>query len=107
MAEGLKVTRKDFLKQTKSVDDGCVSFKSQPCPMLRENKCTVYQFRPRDCREYPHLDKPDFLAGSIGTIENYGTCPIIFNLYNRLKLSFAYDPAIDYIGDTDPELFTS
>lgn len=103
MARGLNITKNELLISTQPAEFDCVSFKSHPCPMLKENKCTVYQFRPRDCQEYPHLDKPDFLAGSIGTIENYGTCPIIFNVYNRLKSSFEYNPAIDYIGDSDPE----
>jgi Fe-S-cluster containining protein len=103
MAEGLKETSEKILAQTKPEDHNCVSFLKKPCPMLKDNKCTVYQFRPRDCQEYPHLDKPDFLAGSVGTIENYGTCPIVFNVYNRLKTAFSYDPNIDYIGDSNPE----
>jgi Fe-S-cluster containining protein len=103
LAKGLCLTQSEILAQTKVEDDGCVSFNKRPCPMLEHNKCLVYNFRPDDCREYPHLHKPDFLAGSIGTIENYGTCPIVYNVYNQLKHSFNYDPSVDYIGDQDPE----
>lgn len=103
MANGLQISEAGLLKKTKPEDSKCVSFRELPCPMLKENKCTVYEYRPRDCREYPHLDKPDFIGGSIGTIENYGTCPIIYNVYNRLKTAFNYDPSKDYIGNTDPE----
>ena len=103
MATGLGETEEEFQTRVKPAEFGAVTFKCQPCPMLKDNKCQAYEFRPRDCREYPHLDKPDFLAGSIGTIENYGTCPIIYNVYNRLKTAFTYDPATDYIGDQDPE----
>ncbi len=77
----------------------CVS----PCPMLKNSSCTVYEHRPDDCREYPHMHKPDFLGGSIGAIENYGTCPIVFNVYGQLKKTFHYDPKTDYIGQTNPE----
>jgi Fe-S-cluster containining protein len=83
--------------------DGLQVFQKMPCPLLDGNKCTAYGQRPDDCRGYPHLDKPDFLGGTIGFIENYGTCPIVFNTLNHLKTLFAYDPAKDYIGDRDPE----
>jgi len=83
--------------------DGLMVFQDKPCALLDGNKCTVYEHRPDDCRGYPHLDKPDFLGGTIGFIENYGTCPIVFNTLNHLKTLFAYDPVKDYIGDSDPE----
>jgi Fe-S-cluster containining protein len=102
LALGMGTSKKEILSRTKTEDGGIV-FCEKPCPMLRENKCTVYDHRPDDCREYPHLDKPDFIGGSIGFIQNYGTCPIVYNVYSRLKSCFAYDANKDYIGDTDPE----
>ena len=78
-------------------------FNRKPCPMLCGNRCTVYEARPTDCRGYPHLHQPDFLARSIMVIENYRVCPIIFNVYEALKEEFAYDPAVDYIGDEEQE----
>jgi Fe-S-cluster containining protein len=79
-------------------------FCQKPCPLLKDNRCTAYGLRPEDCRGYPHLDRPDFLGGSVGFIENYGTCPLVFHTYARMKTRFSYDPAVDYIGDLDPEL---
>lgn len=29
-----------------------------PCPFLKENLCTVYEFRPQTCRDFPF--RPDF-----------------------------------------------
>jgi Fe-S-cluster containining protein len=64
--------------------------------------CNVYAARPDDCRSYPHLHKDDFLSRSVGTIENYRICPIIYNVYERLKLAFpAYDRATDYTDEDD------
>ena len=80
------------------------TFCAKPCPMLEGDRCSVYEFRPDDCRNYPHLDRPDFLGGSVGFIENYGTCPIVFHVYSRMKAKFSYDPSRDYVGDNDPEL---
>jgi len=79
--------------------DGVLSFCQTPCPMLKGNLCSVYAARPDDCRSYPHLQHPDFLAGSVATIENYRVCPIVFNVYEKMKAALRYDPNIDYIGD--------
>jgi Fe-S-cluster containining protein len=103
LASGLGVSEGELRKSMREEVGETSVFCASPCPMLKENKCTVYQHRPDDCREYPHLHKPDFLGGSIGAIENYGTCPIVFNVYGQLKSRFHYDATRDYIGDSDPE----
>ena len=56
-----------------------------PCPFLANNKCSNYDCRPKDCRSYPHLHKKDFTSRLWGIIENYGICPIVFNVYEQLK----------------------
>ncbi len=60
-------------------------FNALPCPFLSNNRCTNYAYRPQDCRSYPHLHKDDFLFRLIGVIGNYSICPIVFNVYERLK----------------------
>ncbi len=103
LAVGMKITVAELIAQTRLESSAERVFCHRPCPLLADNKCKVYNDRPVDCRDYPHLDKPDFLANSIGTIENYRVCPIVFNVYNRLKMSFSYNPDKDYIGELDPE----
>ena len=60
-------------------------FKELPCPFLVDNKCSNYDCRPKDCRSYPHLHKKNFTSRLWGVIENYGVCPIVFNVYERMK----------------------
>ncbi len=31
-----------------------------PCPFLKDNLCTNYEYRPGDCQSYPHLHKDYF-----------------------------------------------
>ena len=39
-------------------EDGDQIFKSMPCPFLGEdNYCSVYDSRPKACRDYPHTDR--------------------------------------------------
>ena len=56
-----------------------------PCHFLHENKCTVYEARPTECREFPGLHKPGFIKRSFATFMHYGRCPIIFNVIEALK----------------------
>lgn len=102
LARGLETSEDKLRESMREEEDGSLVFCKTPCPLLSDNKCTAYAHRPDDCRLYPHLDRDDFLSLSIGIIENYGTCPIVFNVMTRLKKSFPYDASQDYIGDTDP-----
>jgi len=61
------------------------NFNSMPCPFLIDNKCNNYANRPEDCESYPHLTKDKFIFRLMGVIEYYSICPIVFNVYERLK----------------------
>ena len=43
----VKQFRADFIK-TDSEEGNAVEFNSLPCPFLQDNRCTVYDCRPRD-----------------------------------------------------------
>lgn len=56
-----------------------------PCRFLNGCLCSIYEDRPRDCRDFPHLHKPRFRSRSMSVIENASACPIVFNVLNELK----------------------
>jgi hypothetical protein len=56
-----------------------------PCHFLSENKCTVYEARPTECREFPGLHKAGFTKRSFATFMHYGRCPIIYNVIEEMK----------------------
>ncbi|MBC8034509.1 MAG: YkgJ family cysteine cluster protein [Chitinophagaceae bacterium] len=62
-----------------------------PCSFLVEKKCSVYEHRFTECRDFPHLHKPGFLARFPGTMLHYGSCPIIFNVIEWLKRELAFE----------------
>lgn len=68
-----------------SQEERTTIFNKIPCHFLCDNKCTVYSARPEDCRSYPHLHKDDFTSRLYGLIANYAVCPIVFNVFERLK----------------------
>ena len=66
-------------------------FREQPCAFLNGNLCSNYDHRPKDCRSYPHLHKPEFATRLFGVLENYAVCPIVFNSYEWLKAELWHD----------------
>ena len=57
-----------------------------PCPFLGvDNYCSVYEKRPKACREYPHTDRKDFHKISSITIKNTAICPAAFNIVEEMK----------------------
>jgi Fe-S-cluster containining protein len=70
-------------------EDTTKHFQGTPCPFLGEgNVCSVYEDRPRACRDYPYLHEPNFRTRTISMIENCETCPIVFNVWQALKKRF-------------------
>ena len=87
-AEGLKITTEQMLNtycEAYEEEVNKYEFKSIPCPFLRDNKCTNYEYRPKDCQSYPHLQKEDFVFRLWGVIDNYSICPIVYNVFEILK----------------------
>jgi Fe-S-cluster containining protein len=70
--------------------DGEEGFKNLPCSFLKDNKCTIYADRPDTCRSYPHLHKKDIISRLWGIIDNYSICPIVFNVFELLKIELRW-----------------
>lgn len=83
---GVKEFKSQHLKNAEGEDGLC--FKTKPCPFLKSNSCTQYGARPKTCSEYPYLDKDNFLGRTWSAIDNCSTCPIVFNVWERLKREF-------------------
>ncbi len=61
-------------------------FNHAPCPFLMaDNYCSVYECRPKACREYPHTDRRRFSQLLNLTLKNCEICPIVFMVVERLK----------------------
>jgi uncharacterized protein len=64
--------------------------KGNPCVFLDQNECKIYQNRPEDCKSYPHLHKKQFTTRLMGIIENTEVCPIVYNVYEELKIKMNF-----------------
>ena len=86
------ISRQDFeMKYVAKEDSEDINYlKDMPCKYLRNKKCTIYAHRPEDCRSYPHTHKDKFVSRLLGVIDNYEICPIVYNLYERLKIESGF-----------------
>jgi hypothetical protein len=73
-------------------------FNALPCPFLENNLCSNYDHRPEVCRSFPHLHKEDFVSRLWRVVENYEICPIVFNVYERLKMELWHS---SWLGEED------
>lgn len=61
-----------------------------PCHFLSGTKCSIYEHRFNECREFPHLHKDNFRGRLFGTLMHYASCPIIFNVVESLKIATGF-----------------
>jgi Fe-S-cluster containining protein len=89
LAKHLGQTRRTVAETYAAPGESCErAFKDSPCAFLDDSRCRVYEARPRDCREYPHLQKGDFRGRMWSVLQHAEDCPIIFNVLRELKAYF-------------------
>lgn len=71
-------------------DDNPWQTRTTPCPFLRDNRCSVYEDRPADCKGYPYLYKPEFSSRTMGMIGRTFMCPIVYEVIEELKRSWGF-----------------
>ena len=71
-------------------DDNPWQTRTTPCPFLKDNRCSVYEDRPADCRGYPYLYESGFSTRTMGMISRTFTCPIVYEVVDELKRSWNF-----------------
>ncbi len=67
-------------------EDGDLILQQTPCVFLgSDNYCSIYEVRPKACREYPHTDRKKFQQISNLTLKNVAICPAAYNIVEKMK----------------------
>lgn len=67
-------------------EDNDYVLQSVPCTFLgADNYCSIYEVRPKACREFPHTDRKKFQQISNLTLKNVAICPAAFNIVEAMK----------------------
>ncbi|MGM0613094.1 MAG: YkgJ family cysteine cluster protein, partial [Bacteroidota bacterium] len=90
IAKHLKTKPSALIAQYFEIDeDGDYVFRAQPCPFLgADNYCTIYEHRPRACRDYPLTDRIKFYQALDLSVKNTAICPVVFEIFQELQEEF-------------------
>lgn len=87
IAKHLRLKPSEFIANYLRVDeDNDHVLQSVPCTFLGEdNYCSIYDVRPKACREYPHTDRRKFHQITSITLKNTHVCPAVYKIIENLK----------------------
>lgn len=87
VARAMKMKPGEFIDKYLRVDeDNDYVLKSSPCPFLGpDNMCSVYDSRPKACREYPHTDRKKMTQVLDLAYKNSLVCPAVLEMLERIK----------------------
>lgn len=86
IAGKLKMSESRFIDNYLRMDeDHDWVLKSSPCFFLgHDNKCSIYEFRPQACREYPHTNRKKMVQILDLTERNACLCPAVADIVLEL-----------------------
>lgn len=87
IAKHFKMKPQQFVDTYLRIDeDKDYVLQSVPCTFLgADNYCSIYEVRPKACREYPHTDRKKFQQINNLTLKNVAICPAAFNIVEEMK----------------------
>jgi Fe-S-cluster containining protein len=91
IAKYLKMSLYDFESQYLTTDeDNHQVLQQLPCSFLgADNHCSIYDVRPKACREFPHTDRKKFHQLTELTLKNVAVCPAAFDIVEKMKARVA------------------
>ncbi len=87
VAKHFRLKPQKFISQYLQIDeDNDYVLQQVPCAFLgADNYCSIYDVRPKACREFPHTDRKKFQQISNLTLKNVAICPAAFNIVEEMK----------------------
>ena len=87
ISKHLKLKPSDFTHKYLKIDEDLdYVLKKVPCEfLLNDNSCSIYDVRPKACREYPHTDRIKQHQLLEITQKNIEICPAVYNIIDDLK----------------------
>ena len=86
----LRISPSEFMERYLRIDeDQDYVLQQVPCAFLQEdNRCSIYEVRPKACRTYPHTDSRGMQGKIAPTFKNTMTCPAVLEIVERMKEDF-------------------
>jgi uncharacterized protein len=90
LARALRMKSSQFIDQYLNRDEeGDYVLRTAPCPFLgADNKCLVYEDRPKACREYPHTNRKNMQGILDLTLRNSLVCPAVLKIFYEISKEY-------------------
>ncbi|MBU4538900.1 MAG: YkgJ family cysteine cluster protein [Weeksellaceae bacterium] len=87
ISKHLRIKPADFeAKYLRTDEDSDKVLQNLPCWFLNaDNTCSIYEVRPKACREFPHTDRKKIYQINHLTIKNTLICPAAFEFVERIQ----------------------
>ena len=87
IAKSLRQKPQQFIDTYLRLDeDNDYVLQQVPCIFLgADNYCSIYETRPKACREFPHTDRKKFQQITNLTLKNVAICPAAYNIVEEMK----------------------
>ncbi len=89
ISKHFRLKPQQFIQQYLKIDeDNDYVLQQVPCAFLGDdNYCSIYEVRPKACREFPHTNRKKFNQITSLTLKNTAICPAAFNIVEAMKKS--------------------
>ena len=86
VSKSLRMKAVDFESRYLKMDeDGDMVLQKTPCAFLgSDNFCSIYDIRPKACREYPHTNRRKQIQILNLTHTNAGICPAVVRILDKV-----------------------
>jgi Fe-S-cluster containining protein len=93
IAQHLRIKPSLFTEKYLHIDeDGDWVLNQSPCSFLDEdNKCSIYEYRPKACRDYPHTDRKNMSQIMDLTFRNTLVCPAVSKMVQNIQQGAAFN----------------
>lgn len=87
ISKHLNIKQNEFVSKYLLFDeDGDWVFHTVPCTFLQtDNKCSIYEVRPKACQEYPHTNRKKIYQIAELTLVNAEICPAVLPILNSIS----------------------
>ena len=74
-------------KFLKTDEDNDLVLQVLPCPFLaNDNYCSIYNVRPKACKEYPHTDRVNQYQLLNLNLKNTEICPAVLDMFKLIRV---------------------
>lgn len=87
IARKMRIKPSAFVEKYLELDsEGDYVFRGAPCPFLGEDHyCSIYDYRPRACAEYPHTNRTKIYQALNVSLKNTEVCPAVYKIFEDIK----------------------